>query len=241
MMLRTLLLTVSLCMLWSTALADRPEQWSIRGEAIRLDTDTHFYTEYHERISQANGQEHWLIHYISPEGELKAQKELIYTDEMPFVPDLTWQDFLAELKITGVKDGDQVLQDTNDPLRSEQRTAEITRPQQTAYDVGFDRLIRAQFAELQQAGRIRFDFLSLNTSQTFRFRAVLVTQDDTTLQVRVEPETAFIRLFVDPILLTYNIRTEQLVRYEGVTNFRRDGDLVKARITYENREIGENP
>ena len=223
------------------AVADIPEQWSIRGEAVRLDTQEQFYTEYHERINSTNGQEHWLIHYISPEGQLKAQKELIFTSDMPFVPELTWQDFPAELIITGTSDGLKVMQNTNDPLRSEQRTAQITQPQQTAYDAGFDLLIRSQLAELQQQGRIRFDFLSLNSSQTFRFRAVLVEQGDTTIQVRVEPETAFIRLFVDPILLTYDLRTEHLIRYEGVTNFRRDGDLVAARIEYENREIGENP
>lgn len=219
----------------STSLAVVPSNWSIRGEAIRLDTQELFYTEYHEQLESHDEREHWRIHYISPNGELKAQKDLVYGLEMPFVPELKWQDFPAELTIIGQIKANAVNQDTNDPQRSEQRSASITQPRQTAYDAGFDRLLRHQFDQLLQQGRIRFEFLSLNTSQTFRFRAVVVTQDETTVEVRVEPETAFLRLFVDPILLTYDVSERHLLRYEGVTNFRREGDLVAARITYVNR------
>ena len=241
MIFRTAILLLCMLGLMPTTFAAVPDQWSIRGEAVRLDTGELFYTEYHELLAHENGQEHWLIHYISPSGVLKAQKELSYGDEMPHVPELIWQDFEQSLTITGEWDGFSVTQNTNDALRSEQRTAQISRPQQTAYDAGFDRLIRAQLSELIQQGRLRFDFLSLNTSQTFRFRAVVIDQEEATLRVRVEPETAFIRLFVDPILLTYDLSTEQLMRYEGVTNFRRDGDLVAARIEYQNRTTGETP
>lgn len=231
---------VFLYLISSTALAVVPSNWSIRGEATRLDTQELFYTEYHELLARhPDGQEHWRIHYISPEGQLKAQKDLTYGTQMPFVPELVWQDFAPQLTITGQIDGDSVNQDTQDPLRSEQRTATITQPNQTAFDAGFERLLRSQFDTLLQQGRIRFDFLSLNTSQTFRFRAVVVAYNEASIQVRVEPETAFIRLFVDPIVLTYDITTQHLIRYVGVTNFRREGDLVTARIEYENQ--GERP
>lgn len=225
----------------STVLAAIPSDWSIRGEATRLDTQELFYTEYHELIDAQNGIEQWRIHYINPEGQLKAQKDLLYGTEMPFVPELVWQDFAPQLTITGQIDGNLVNQDTQDTERSVQRTATITQPKQTAFDAGFDRLLRSQFETLLQQGRIRFDFLSLNTSQTFRFRAVVVDQDQEQLVVRVEPETVFLRLFVDPIMLTYDLTSNQLLRYEGVTNFRRNGDLVAARIDYENRTDGDKP
>lgn len=219
--------------------ADIPEHWTIRGDAVRLDTQEPFFTEYHVQLDHPTGQEHWLIYYISPNGELKAQKELIYNRDMPFIPNLVWQDFALQLTISGMSKGFEVIQNTDDPNRSEERTATIARPEQTAFDAGFDQLLRKQFAALQQQSRLQFDFLSLNTSQTFRFRAVVLAQDDVVLQVRVEPVTAFIRLFVDPILLTYDLVNQRLITYEGVTNFRREGDLVAVRIEYKTR--GEHP
>lgn len=220
----------------SAALPAAANDWSIKGTATTPETGDLMYYEYHY-LTRADGGdlEERRVEYRDEDDNLIALKVLTHDTDYPYVPRLDWEDFEVDTRITGRQDGDQYRQQIEGPGRDEEEVASLPDDADVAFDAAFDQYLIHRLPDLLEEGEIRFRFLSLGAGRTYSFRTRVTEQSDSSATLEVGPQNAVIRFFVDPITLTYDLDNERLTTYSGITNFRRDGDLLVADITYEYR------
>lgn len=231
---RTHSLMALVVLLWPLSAAGQPTDWQIRGQATNPATGAPIYTEYHViRESEDSQPRERVVHYYRPDGSQLARKVLRFNLGYPYLPELDWSDYETDTTITGRWNSGtyrQVVEGT-DP-RTE--AADLAAPDRVIFDAAFDRYLIDRFSDLEQNGRVEFEFLSLGAGRTFAFRAVIASTEGDEITVRVEPASQIARWFVDPITTVYDTAgPPRLVRFEGITNFRRNGDLIEADIRYD--------
>lgn len=208
-------------------------EWDLRGEAYSIDSGDLLYTEEHSLTDVDGELTERRVEYLRPNGELFAVKRLRHDTDYPYVPSLDWEDREVDIEITGRLSNYRYIQRIQGPSRDDEETANLPAPDRVAFDAAFDQYLVDNMDRLLDEGRLEFEFLSLSASRTYMFRAEVTEQSGDELVVRVGPRNAVIRLFVDPITLTYDLDERRLTRFVGITNFRRDGDLISADIHYE--------
>lgn len=207
--------------------------WTIRGEAFDPDTGDLDYIELHYLTYEDDRIVERRVDYERPDGERFARKVLRYDTGLPYVPSLDWEDLEADTRITGRLDGSRYAQRIVDPQRDETERARLSDPEQVVFDAAFDQYIADHFDQLLEQGRLDFDFLSLSAGRTYSFRIEEAVREDGRLVLDVGLSSALLRWFVDDLELEYDLETRRLLRFSGITNFRRDGDLVISDIYYE--------
>ncbi len=103
-------------------------------------------------------------------------------------------------------------------------------------DSGFDLYVRDRMPELLQGKTQKFDMAVPSEQTVLRFEAVVMKRTSLfgrqAIHIKVQPAT-LLRLLVDPIYLTYDTETGELLRYEGLTNIRnKTGNRHDARIDF---------
>ncbi|TGG95534.1 hypothetical protein E4656_03710 [Natronospirillum operosum] len=207
--------------------------WDLRGTAHDPDSGEIKYLEEHYVETDDKGIRSRRVDYLRPDGERFARKILTHDTAYPYVPSLQWEDIEADTTIEGWLDGDTYYQTIRAPGRNDEERASLGDPDKVAFDAAFDQYLTDHFDQLLEQGRLRFDFLSLSAGRTYSFQAEVTARHDDTVVIEVGPRNTVIRWFVDPIELEYARSAPRLIRFTGITNFRRDGDLVEADIHYE--------
>lgn len=227
------ILGIGLLFLTGTTVAD---DWSIRGTATAPDSGDLMYHEYHYLTRDDDGALlERRVEYRNDNDDLIARKVLTQDTDYPFVPNLDWEDFEADTRITGRQEGNQYRQRIEGPGRDEEEVANLPDDSDVAFDAAFDQYLIHRLPDLLEQREIRFQFLSLGAGRTYSFRTRVTEQSDTAATLEVGPQNAIIRFFVDPITLTYDLDNQRLTAYSGITNFRREGDLLVANIAYDYR------
>lgn len=226
-----LISTSLLGLLLSTGLT--AANWDLMGTARDPDTGSLIYREFHRvNINNDNSQTR-VVEYRNEADELMVIKTLVTPAGRPYLPELEWDDRVQRSTIVGEFNDGIYLQRIDRPDGNRVERAQLADLQNTVLDAGFDRYLQDRMSDIIENGRIDFDFLSLGAGRTYAFTAQLQALSDHSIEVRVAPRSAVIRFFVDPIDLVYDRESLALQRYQGITNFRRDGSIVNAIIEYE--------
>jgi hypothetical protein len=81
---------------------------------------------------------------------------------------------------------------------------------------------------------INFSFAVPSRLEWIDFRLIPLAQKDGTLTVEMRLKSRWIAWLLDPVFLSYDIKSKRLLTYRGLTNIRTiDGDGIKAEIRYE--------
>lgn len=225
-----------------------PQTQRFYGYAYDLETDRHLYTEVHE---QKMDGERWLggsIGYYLPDGRRIGYKTLDFSKDA-FVPV-----FRLDLELEGYMEG---ITDNGDPIvleRREGKTAKVERKSlkrdgPTAADSGFHAILYANFERLMKGEAVSLRLAVAGSLDQFRFRGRRIA--DATFENRaavrfvVEPDS-LLRFMVDPLELTYDPKTRQLLEYRGISNIRdpATGKPWMTRIAYYSevpKNIGKLP
>ena len=85
-------------------------------------------------------------------------------------------------------------------------------------DAGFDAFIRSRWEALRTGEAVELEFLAITRASFVAFVTREVSHDDEAVTFEVKALNPLIRLFVNPIRVTYDLRTRQLLRYAGLTD-----------------------
>lgn len=203
------------------------------GEAYSIDNKALLYREVHTLILDNDMPISREVDYINPDGKVIAHKASTYKGT-PTTPDFELTDF---------RDGYQESAETNDKKRilsiKENAKSAINskRLEQSEYtmvvDAGFDEFVRSQWQSLLAGKTATFSFAAPARLEYIDFRLTPINQDDTTLTVEMRLKSRWISWLLDPIQLTYDLISQRLLRYKGLTNLRDDqGNGIKAEIVY---------
>lgn len=206
-----------------------------RGYAFDLKTGAYRYTEVHRQ--NVDGFR-WLdgsIDYYDPSGHKIAAKTLDLRKD-PQIPLMKLEIFKEGYveAITDVQADRYTMLKTVD---GKTQTKVIMKTPGMGADSGFHSAIVANFDRLQKGETLRFDFGVAGQLDSYSFRCRKV--GDTTfdgkpaIQLLVEPDS-LLRLFVDRLDLTYEVKTRYLLEYRGVSNMHDDktGKAFNVRIVY---------
>lgn len=215
--------------------AAAPVDHRFRGYAYDLKSDKYLYTEVHRQAVEGF---HWTggsIDYFDPAGKKIAAKTLDLTKD-PLIPVFKLEIFKEGYveAITDVQADRYTMLKTAD---GKTRTKVIEKTPGMGADSGFHSAIVASFDKLQEGETLRFDFGVAGQLDAYSFRCRKV--GDTTfdgkpaIKLLVEPDS-LLRLFVDRLELTYEVKTRYLLEYRGVSNMHdaATGKAYNVRIAY---------
>lgn len=111
-------------------------------------------------------------------------------------------------------------------------------PPPIAIDAGLNVLVRNNWDRLQNGEKVQFNLGVPSQLDYYGFRVVKdreeVFQGKRSLVVRFESDHWFIRLFVDPVIVWYDIDKRRALKYEGISNiYDQEGKSYVVRVTFD--------
>lgn len=224
-----ILLFISGLIFASMASAQEEDQ-CFTGFAYHLESGEFAYTENHRFL----GDSAWHTIFRDPSGDVIAEKR---TDSSlhDFVPVFTLK-IPADDYLSGIRhdeEGWRMVKIGDDG--KEVKGFQIETPM--AGDAGFHPFIQAHFDELKSGETIEFAFVAAGKLAVIDMKAFRI--DDATfegeraLQFRIELDSWFANLFVDPLEVVYDPETKKLLEYRGIGNMHGpDGDAYPVRVSY---------
>ncbi|MFZ9493895.1 MAG: hypothetical protein ACO27E_04510 [Burkholderiaceae bacterium] len=206
------------------------------GRATHGETGRWLYNEEHRQVLRDGRWWAGSIRYVSPTGDLLAEKTLDFSQDR-FIP-------LARtvIRTTGVEeritriDAQSVTMET---LRDGRiKTRQVERAPVMAADSGFHAFIQSRLDELIAGKSLQLAFGVISQHATFKFRirrtALRQVGGQQQAVIVAEPDS-LLRLLVDPLDLVYDARTRDLLEYNGLSNLDdpQTGKPPKVKIVYE--------
>lgn len=237
-----LLLAVSLACV--RAARAEPVTQRFYGYAYDLKSGAYLYTEVHKLDYDGMRFLGGLIRYFAPDNTLIGEKTLDFSAD-PYIPLTRFklEDSGYQERITAVT-ADGVSMERVE--RGKRKTARVPRAPVMAADSGFHSFVVDHLDELA-AGKtvpLTFGVVSKLTSFSFRVRKLATTRFDgrEALRLRVEPDS-MLRFLVDPLVLTYDVRSHYLLQYQGVSNITHPatGKPYDVRIDYVQQTPADAP
>lgn len=238
-----LISTFALLLIAFTTLALRPmpgheelEKVQFHGEAYALDSDDYLYRETHLAYFDDDDHHYSKVVYTGADGDTIAIKQIDYRHD-PMQPGFRTED-LRDGYIEGVEvRGDSIRIFNRKSAEHDFEEKIVPLHDNLVIDAGFVYCVQRHWDELVQGETVKFDFVLPSHLKTIGFQ--LKNDGETTfegrpaLRLKMELSSFFWRLFVDSVHLTFDLQTQQLLAYEGISNISKpDGGGYMARIVF---------
>lgn len=222
---------------WLTVLPDMTARVRLVTEAFDLKTGRPVYTE--ERVQYDDGTQPglWTFVYRNEDGHA------IVSRQVDFRKDALKPDFVLEDSRDGYLEGSET---TREGIRvyARRRAGDAIRekllsvPEPAVVDAGFNFFIEENWVRLQSGKKLYFNFVAPIEQDYFGFRLYRVGNTQvggiSAAVFHVDIDNFLLRLLVDPIVLTYNESTRQLLMYEGISNINNDkGKSHRVRMIFD--------
>lgn len=207
------------------------------GTATDLKTGKLIYTEEHEASFRDEINVSSLITYRDNKGNIIGKKEITFDKTSPQVS-FRREDYrfgTIESAET-VSNGIRLLKKEDSATTEKQKTIRVTSP--IAIDAGLNNLVRNFWNELGQNKKVTFNLAVPSQLDYFEFRVMKdraeFIQNRKTIVVKFESDHWFIRLFVDPVIVWYDVETKRALRYEGISNlYNEEGNSYVVRVSFD--------
>jgi hypothetical protein len=198
---------------------DITAQPQVIGEASDLKTKELRYREYH--YYSDTGLEHRVI-YKEPSGETIADKSLNYNSGLS-EPTVEQQNTLCgeyfQVRPTENNKRLQISYRAEEGNRTREKT--INRPDDVVIDAGFNHYVRQKWDDLVSGKTVEFSYLAPSRLRTYSFKAEAVRCEgdkDSTSCFIIAPDVWYLNIALDPIVLTYDNSSRELISFAGLGN-----------------------
>lgn len=207
------------------------------GKAFDLKSGAPVYTEVHTEIREGEKRVGVDTDYKDVDGKVIVRRTVSFRKHP------TLAEFRTEDLRTGAIEGAEYLgeevrlyyRDAGEELYNEKR---LDIPNPGAIDAGFNNFVQMNWDALRAGKKLYFNFAVPFRLDYFGFRVYqedVVEKDGRTLvQVICDIDNFVLRLFLKPIVLTYDADARRLVSYEGISNIAgTEGTNYFVRIEYD--------
>ena len=213
--------------------ANEQTRIEFEGEALTLETNRLVYRENHTVELDAQGQ--YLrsnVEYVAPDGSLIAQKSLDYSQDQ-LAPELVFMDKRNDQLIALSRENNKLILEKTENNVLTRETIDLDQDQIIVVDAGFDRLIVDRWDALLSNETVRFSILALTRGELISFKLETQSIESNILTLSLKPSNWLIALLVDTLYLKYDIKKQQLMEYQGLTNIlaEENGQLLDTNYT----------
>lgn len=215
---------------------------SFRGLAYDRSSGDFLYTEEHEQSWDGARLVSARVTYRAPDGSVMATKTLDFANgaERPtFRMDDARDGYVEGVSVRPT----EIELFQRDKRESELERATLPRPAELVVDAGFNYFMRNHWDAIARGEVLAFDFAAPTRLDTYRFQARRTGERDVggrpAMVVAVELATPLVRWLLDPITLTYDRETHELLEWQGISNLDDERDKpYDARIVFPRGEGG---
>ncbi len=213
------------------------------GYAYDLKSNTLLYSESHQETYSGDTLLSSTVSYRFPDGKTFATKHIDFSAGS-FLPNFKLEDSRQGYIEGGKKEGDELVLFTRDTTQAALKEKRVKPPAPAVADAGFNLFIKAHWDELLEGKTVKFNFAVPVRRDYYQFNARKIqdTQHENrpAVIINVEIASTLLGLFADPIVLTYDLETHNLVEYRGLSNLpTTDGTKnYLTRIVYPLDKIG---
>jgi hypothetical protein len=206
------------------------------GIATDLNEGKSLYSEEHED-SYENGKRLRLTTKYRDESKNVIAARIVDFSQNPFMPDFRLENYRtgyiegAEMVNNGLRV--YVRKSADQPIREKI----LSVPKPSVVDAGFNNFVQTHWDSLMTGKKLYLNFAVPARLEYYGFR--LYKEGETTVRgrraviVKCDVDNFMLRLFLDPIILTYDVESMRLISYEGISNISNDkGDNYFVRIAF---------
>jgi len=203
------------------------------GYAYDKQTGNLIYSETHREVMENGRLVGDTVIYRDADGNVFAEKYI------NFRKNLVMPDFHLVNADNGHVEGARASDEQfkihfRAPSDTGIRQASVMAPSNGIVDAGFDRFIEQHWDALVSGKTLEREFLIPSQLEFYTFEIEKGRERPAGEYVfKLHIKSGFLKLFVSPVLVHYDARTRQLLRYEGISNIRNeDGENFEVRIEF---------
>lgn len=207
------------------------------GTAVDLKTGKLIYTEEHEALYTNDVNVSSVITYRDVQRNIIGKKEIFFDGSSPAAK-FRREDFRYGTMEAAEVVGDAVKLVNKIDASTGVKEELLKIPEPLALDAGLNNMVRNNWEQLRQNNNVSFNLGVPSQLDYFEFRLVKDREElfvgRRTMVVRFESDHWFIRLFVDPVIVWYDVETRRAVKYEGISNlYDEKGKSYVVRVTFD--------
>jgi len=206
------------------------------GTAVDLKSGKFLYSEEH--LASYEGEKHVrsTVLYRDAEKKVIAQKQIELNGSS--IAKFRMEDFRYGTIEGAEPTSDGIRVYARSGVNEEMKQELLQIPLPTATDAGLNELVRQNWKRIQKNEEVDFHLGVPSQLNYYHFQVKKDHEEQlngkAALVVRFESEHWFIRLFVDPIKVWYDIDTRRAVKYEGISNvYNEKGKSYIVRVTFD--------
>ncbi len=205
--------------------------------AYDLNNNQFLYSEERIQYDQGGKPGEWNFTYRDPDGKVIVKRKVNFKKNV-HIPDYSLEDTRdGYLEGSEWKNGQVRVfarRTGNDPLKEKW----ISVPEPAVVDAGFNFFIETNWNKLMNGETMHFNFIAPIEQDYFKFRLLkdkeLTEGSRNLVRFRLEIDNFLLRIFVKPILVTYNQATKQLAYYEGISNINDEkGKSLRVKMVFK--------
>lgn len=217
---------------------DRGPRTAYDGMAVDLKSRRPVYTERHEETIVNGVRVGLRSTYLGADGTVWATRRVDFSKSQ-LVPDFEFEDVRTGYRLGAeLRGADSVRFFERDGASAPTMEKVIRIPGTAVVDAGFNNFVQSNWETLASGRKLYFNFGAPFAMDYYGFR---VYKDGERreggrrfMTVKLDIDNFVIRLFLDPIVLTYDVDARRLVSYEGISNILDEGgESYIVRISYD--------
>jgi hypothetical protein len=203
--------------------------------AVDVGTRKPVYIEERKQLDAPDRLGTWHFTYRDVEGKTIVQRQVDFA-KSTVKPSFRLEDLRNGYAEGAELVGDKIRVFAGGSADKPYRERLLKVPEPAVVDAGFNFFVEKHWDALMKGEVLTFNFVAPSQLDYFRFR-VSKSRDITHAQrqavfLKMEVDQPFLRLFVDPIQLTYDKATRKLLVYDGISNIS-DGKGKTHRVRME--------
>jgi hypothetical protein len=207
----------------SLAMDKGKDTFEFIGKAYDKDSGKLLYSEQHRIfLNEAGHYQRAEVTYRDQDNLEFAKKHLSY-DKWATVPSTLYQELSGPFYYEVLPNDESIKLNYQDEEQQTSDVLALNGEELFVVDAGFDRLVSEHWDFLLTSEPLVFSFLAVTRSQFYDFRLVMegLEEDGQRVVFKLEPDNRLLRWLLEPMYLTYQLNTQRLVRFEGLTNVRK--------------------
>jgi len=214
------LTTLALAVATVASAADAVRRY--RGNAFDLKTGVFLYSENHEEHYENGKHAYSIVRYRGPDETLICRKAITFRTNRT-APNFRIDDLRDGYLEAATVAGRMLRLWTRPTRRRDLRYKQVKMPPRAVIDGGFDYFIRDNWDALVDNGKtLSFRFVAANKLDHYGFSVwktgTVTVSDIRCARFKLTVSSRLLRLFVDPILVSYDLERRRLMEYRGMSN-----------------------